>query len=50
MTLSDIPELTDKVANFGAMAMDSVTMLAGDDLWLIVAVYIYEAQELPPFF
>jgi hypothetical protein len=47
MKLDDIPELTEKVANFGAMAMDSVTMLAGDDLWLTVAIYVFEAQELP---
>lgn len=50
MKLEDIPELTDKVANFGTMAMDSVTMLAGDDLWLIVAIYVFEAQELPAIF
>lgn len=50
MAIDDIPELTEKVANFGSMAMDSVTMLAGDDLWLIVAIYVFEAQELPAIF
>lgn len=44
MKLEDIPELTEKVANFGAMAMDSVSMIAGDDLWIIIAVYIFEVQ------
>ena len=46
MNLADIPELTEKVANFGSMAMDSAPMIAGDDLWLILAVYIFEAQNL----
>lgn len=44
MMLSDIPELSEKIGDFGSLAAHSLSPIAGDDLWLIVAIFVYEAQ------
>lgn len=42
ITMNEIPEFPELVGNFGAMAVDGLNMLAGDDAWVIIAIYIYE--------
>lgn len=42
MTLQDIPEFPELVGNYGTMASEGANMLAGDDIWIIIAIYVFE--------
>ncbi|WOE76220.1 hypothetical protein [Alterisphingorhabdus coralli] len=43
MTLEEIPEFPEMIGNFGAVTSQGLNMQANDDLWIVIAIVIFES-------